>query len=646
MQVDGASANSPTIRYADDLTMSAPQILFGPDELLDRLAGGSRPVVFLVGSALTMPNGAGPGVAGVDDVIEIIRAHLNKPKGSDWQARSAAKQATKSFDAALAAAPDGGAKYQVAFAQLKARGDGADSVNAVIREAVLRARVTETTVALNDVAALAELERSADGWHLGPAVKALGLLVARHPRFRLAVLTTNFDPLVEVAIRAAGREAQAIELLGDGPLPILDPAVTSVIHLHGLWRSDTLHTPGALTVNRATLERALARLYEGVTLVVITYGGWDDVLMQALAKLTIDANSKPDVLWCFFERDIETIQRRYPNVLATLAKLRERAVWYAGIDCNIVLPHLRKRLDHEGELVGRGSLCSELFDALDQGNAIEIVGEPQMGRSRVLAWAAKQAAVFGKRAARLSAKELSRPTPEALLRKVAELLGCSEVVEAALYEQRALPNEADAARALRLLHGSWILVDDAEVLAVEDNGFTGGTFFSELRGAVQDRKIHWISASSQPLGDLFEARGLTSRFLNDAARTYAGGLDRTEVRSAFEARLGAKADAALALSGTLHRLVERVCKAEWTDIDETLRGLPDWAESLCALWWERSSREQRLLVAIAAGTAAACQSERERGDAVELCKRGLLVEVEGRFALNGGVWEAYVLRRG
>jgi hypothetical protein len=622
--------------------MSTSPTLFGSDALLDRLAGGGRPVVFLVGSALTMPIRGGPGVAGIDGVIEIVRGHLGKPKGSDWQAKAAAKQAVKSLDDALAAAPDGGARYQIAFAQLKARGDGADSLNAVIREAVLRARTSATPVALDDVAALAALERSAEGWHLGPAVKALGLLVARHPRFRKAVLTTNFDPLVEVAIRAAGGQAQAIELIGDGALPSSDPAITSVIHLHGLWRSDTLHTPGALTVERAALERALARLYEDVTLVVIAYGGWDDVLMQALAKLTIDASSKPDVLWCFFERDIETIKQRYPKVLTTLGHLRERAVCYGGIDCNAVLPRLRERLDHEGELLGRGSLCSELLDALDRGNAIEIVGEPQMGRSHVLRWAAKQAALFDKRAARVSAKELARPTPEALLRKVAEVLGCLEVVEAALYEQRALPNEADAARALRLLHGSWIVIDDAEALAVEGNGFSGGTFFAELRGAVQDRKIHWISASSQPLGDLFEARGLTSRFLNDAVRTYAGGLDRTEVRLALGARLGAKADAAIALSGTLHRLVERVCKAEWGDVDETLRGLSEWAEDLCSLWWERSPEEQRLLVAIAQGKQL---SGRERADAVELCKRGLVIEVGDGFALNGGVWEAYVRRR-
>jgi hypothetical protein len=476
-------------------------------------------------------------------------------------------------------------------------------------------------------------------------VKALGLLLTRHRRFARAVLTTNFDPLVELAIRSAGGQAQAIELLGDGSLPTADPVVTSVIHLHGLWRSDTLHTPGALTVERSVLVRSLARLYEGATLVVLAYGGWDDVLMQALADLTLDASSKPDVLWCFYEREGEAIARHYPKVLATLERLRERSVCYAGIDCDIVLPRLRERLDRESELLGRGSLCNELFDALDVGKAIEIIGEHHMGRSRVLAWFAKQANSHDKRAVRLSAKELATPTPEALLRKAADSLGCLREVEAELYKERALPTEIDAARALPLLYGSWLIIDDAEALAVPGNGFTGGVFFSELRGAVQAKSIHWISVSSQPLAKLFKRLKLTSPFLNDAVQTYAGGLDREEVNVALSARLGDKAPAAFELSGTLHRLVERLCQAEWGDIDETLRGLPDWAESLCSLWWDRPVREQRLLVRIAGGARLAELSKRERVHAAELRERGLLVEVGEEYALNGGVWEAHVRRQ-
>jgi len=617
------------------------------EALLDRLATGNRPVVFLVGAALTMPRGGSPGVADVNGVIEIIRAHLGEPKGpapADWRAKAAAKKAVKSFNEALKTAANDSAKYQIAFDQLKARGDGATSVNAVIRAAVLEARTVPTPVALDDTAALAELERSPEGWHLGPAVKALGLLLTRHRRFAKAVLTTNFDPLVELAIRSAGGHTHAIELLGDGSLPTPDPLVTSVIHLHGLWRSDTLHTPGALTVERSVLVRSLARLYEGVTLVVLAYGGWDDVLMQALADLTLDTSSTPDVLWCFYEREGEAIAHRYPKVLATLGRLRERAVCYAGIDCDVVLPRLRERLDRENELLGRGSLCNELLQALNAGHAIEIIGEHHMGRSRVLAWFAKQAELYDKRAVRLSAKELATPTPEALLRKAAESLGCLEEVEAELYKERALPTEIDAARALRSLYGSWLIIDDAEALAVPGNGFVGGNFFSELRGAVEAGDIHWISVSSQPLRELFEPY-LTSPFLNDAVQTHAGGLDREEVKVALSARLGVKASAAFELAGTLHRLVERLCQAEWGDVDEALRGLPAWAESLCSLWWDRPVPEQELLRRIADGATLVELSKGERAHAAELRKRGLLVEVGAEYALNGGVWEAHVRRQ-
>lgn len=43
-----------------------------------------------------------------------------------------------------------------------------------------------------------------DGWWLSPATEALGELVTKVPKiFGHAILTTNFDPLIEVAIRKA-----------------------------------------------------------------------------------------------------------------------------------------------------------------------------------------------------------------------------------------------------------------------------------------------------------------------------------------------------------------------------------------------------------------------------------------------------------
>lgn len=625
------------------MSQSSPQI-HGPDALIDRLADGSRPVVFLVGSALTMPHASGrPGVANVDGMLALIRARIGKPKGPGLASRSAATAALQEFDAALDPVRDGGMKYRLAFEHLKGRVDGASSVNEVIREAVLQARTGPDHPSLDDVDALAQLEASTEGWYLGPAVKSLGLIIARHRRrFGSAVLTTNFDPLVEVAIRAAGGQAHAVEFVGDGSLPTPDPVTTNVVHLHGLWRGDSLNTSFALTATREALTRSVARLYDEITLVVIGYGGWDDVLMRALAESTIDVGGKPDVVWCFFQRDPAAIHRQYPEVLGTLRQLRERSACYAGIDCNEMLPRLRARLDDECEIIGRGSVCTALLDALSAEQAVEIIGERWMKRSKLLAWMEDQAKRQGQRAARFSARELGgNPSPEALVRRVAVATGTETEVVAELRRERAVPQAQDVTRALKLLRGTWILIDDAEALAVPGHEF-GGTFFADLRSHVQAGDLHWVSVSSMPIGELFEQHGLTSQFLNDATKIHAGALDPREVELAMSARLGKRSAEAIRRTGTLPGLVHRACEAEWGDIDDVLQTLDRWAEGMCKAWWQRSSSERALLLRLADEPASSDLSSRQRTNAMRLVERGLAVETEGGFTLNGEVWRSYV----
>ncbi len=611
------------------------------DDLVQRLRGGSRPIVFLVGSALTMPTSpGGPGVCNVDTMIDLVRARVAVPKGD----RGAAKRASRTLEDALARVKDGGSRYQVAFEQLKALVDGADSINAVIREAVLKARTIPQTVDLDDPHALAQLERSADGWYLGPGVKALGLLVARgHGRFGRMVLTTNFDPIVEVGIRAAGGQAQPVDQIGDGALATADPIVTPVVHLHGLWRSDTLHTPGALTVDRAALRHSLARLYDEVTLVVLGYGGWDDVLTAALVELAADPNSRPDLVWCFYESDEQKIAERYAKLLAMFNRFGERVACYAGVNCNVVLPKLREAVDGEGELLGQEAVCEKLYDAIESGHAVEILGEPHMKRSRLLHWIKREWAKDAPIAV-INARELAAPDPEALIRTIAHAVARWTEVDDELHRHRSVPTTADAMRALALLHGIWILIDDADALARPDHGFTEA-FFAELRSLVQVQKLRWISVSRTPLGPLFHNHGLTSQFLNDARPIYAGGLDFALVERALGARLGSKATAAMTLTGTLPRLVYRLCKAEWGDVDQAMQDLPVWAEDMCALWWNRPPEEQALLKRAASGVSHSNLTSRERSDAAELFKRGLLIETIAGYALNGKVWEMYVQTR-
>lgn len=80
-----------------------------------------------------------------------------------------------------------------------------------------------------------DLESDGKSWRMPGSVRALGaLLVTRPELFGRRILTTNIDPLLEIAIRRAGGRAET-RLVGDDGTPPDDGTVL-VHHLHGYWR--------------------------------------------------------------------------------------------------------------------------------------------------------------------------------------------------------------------------------------------------------------------------------------------------------------------------------------------------------------------------------------------------------------------------
>lgn len=612
------------------------------DALVEGLVHGNRPVVFLVGAPLTMPTGGAPGVPGVSAMVTLIGDHLEATARDEAEGRRRRRRFAREVEKA-----DGSQRYQRAFDHLAKRGGGLDAANAVVRAAVLRARTDGATThdTVTDLAALAALEAQPDGWHLGPAVKALGLIAAGPDRrFGGLVLTTNFDPLIEVAVRAGGGAPHTVTHLGDGVIGAGHATGTRVVHLHGFWRDDTQHTGRQLTVDRPALRRSLARLLDTHTLVVMAYGGWRDAVAETLVELAADPTARPDIRWCFYQDDPISIERAHSDLLAVQGRLRGRMSCYRGVDCNVTLPRLRAELDREGELIGRRQLCDAIEEAMEDSHAVQILGEPYMKRSRVLKWAARTAETYlGLTPVRINAGALARPEPEALLRAIADGLGKYHEVDAALQRDRALPNVDDAIRCLPMVAGACVLIDDADALFEAGHGFEV-RFFDVLRSMVQAGELRWVSVSRQNINELFKQsrNGQSSDFLNDAQTFHAGGLDSAEIRRALTARLGKHADAAFEAAGTLPKLVYRLFGAEWGDVEGAITTLGAWSEGLCAVWWGRSNEEQRVLKQAVDGIAVDALSAHERQIAQRLVDRGLMIERDGAFALNGSVWSDFV----
>ncbi len=312
--------------------------------LVDRLSRGlsrsSRKITFLVGAPLSSPElPHHPGVPGVEGMIELIRQEL-----------AADPTAERKFLEEIAAS---GSRYQTAFEILLGY-RGQDVANDIVRRAVLKARNVHSLSGIpsdwKDSQDLEQLEQI-DGWELPIGMRTLGKILVRHAGvFGQTVLTSNFDPLLEVSIRSNGGRYYRTVLHGDGDLSQTSAEGAHVVHFHGFWCGrDTLHTPSQLRQIRPKLSQSLSRLLERSTVVVVGYSGWDDVFTKTLVDVVIDDNSAPDVLWTFLEADEGVIhaQRQATLLQLDLGLNRGRINLFKGIDCNTFFPRLLEELSDE-----------------------------------------------------------------------------------------------------------------------------------------------------------------------------------------------------------------------------------------------------------------------------------------------------------
>jgi tetratricopeptide (TPR) repeat protein len=317
--------------------MKEPLHFFGREELVYRLSKGlekrDQEVIFLVGAGLSAPMRPGsPGVFSTGEIINLVRQEF---------ASDSAQLA--SLNEALDLARE--KSYQAAFLFLQGR-LGQAAANEIVRKAVLGARLrdanfpeanTSARTLSDDDLRLIDLDSR---WELNPGTEALGKLIAHYPkRFGKIILTTNFDPLIEVAITRAGGEYFRTALHADGNLSQTEARGCHVAHLHGYWYgSDTLHTVSQLQHSRPHLRASLASLVRNKLIVVSGYGGWDDVFTDALLDAVCDDAANPEILWTFYEETPCVTEHLETRISAGIN--RGRVSLYAGADCNTFLPKI------------------------------------------------------------------------------------------------------------------------------------------------------------------------------------------------------------------------------------------------------------------------------------------------------------------
>lgn len=321
----------------------------GETELVDRLLNPlnlHEKFSFVVGSACsTAAREDEPGVPGVEGFIEFVLEMLS---GTPALEQLREKLEGGSTD-----------RYQTALAALQ-EARGQEAVGELIQKTTLRALQPEGGVmpryAIDDKKRFrVPMDEVYQAWWIPPAVDAIGGIVAENGLFfGMDILTTNFDPLLELAIQKSGMPFARVALDADGDLNAFGGTACRVIHLHGYWRATrTLHTPQQLSAHRPRLRSSLEQLLQHRTAIVVGYGGWDDVFMRALTDATMALENSVRVLWLFYPSKPEEVAKSHAHVLDALkpAIAAGRAELFTGIDAHAVMPGLRKALaDKSGVL--------------------------------------------------------------------------------------------------------------------------------------------------------------------------------------------------------------------------------------------------------------------------------------------------------
>lgn len=318
--------------------MITAQPLYSSDAFLNRIAveAQERPVMFVLGSPLTSPEQAGErGVPGVNGIIDLVRKQLSGIYDLD----------------AVLSGPSSDRYYQA----LEVLNAYLEEPTRLIRRAVLMDRLVEDSAEMTsrivqgEHSCITRFEYDVGNWHLGPGLEAIGRLIVGKPDvFGRVVLTSNFDPLIEISVRRAGGDATSIGIATDAHPDIVAPSSCRIIHFHGFWSgSGTLHRPDQLKQNRPQLLEAMCTYLREYTCVVLAYGGWDDIFMEALRTVLSSRSGSPRVFWAHFNADPDAVKRQQPPMLHELDRIsRSRDVFipYYGIDVNHFLPRLFDRL--------------------------------------------------------------------------------------------------------------------------------------------------------------------------------------------------------------------------------------------------------------------------------------------------------------
>ncbi|WGL97177.1 SIR2 family protein [Arsenophonus sp. aPb] len=275
-------------------------------------------VCFLFGSAISLPD-TGIGMPSTDEMVDIIRNYLSKfdIDGLDEYIRENNELTN----------------YQAAFEFLLAVCTQED-VKEILQLAVNRAKNSEGK------------------WILPKTCLDFAKLVFSDALKVRDILTTNFDPFIEESLEAVNSDRHLdinrivlTEDLSFDSSTSHNNVRINVIHLHGYFDSDTMHTPDQLTANRDEIIASLKRTLGHRKLYIIGYGGWDDIINQTLKEMVNEKKGKYNIRWAYFSDNEQEINKDNSAFFSALlpAQVLSRFHAYKGVNCRNIFEEVNRR---------------------------------------------------------------------------------------------------------------------------------------------------------------------------------------------------------------------------------------------------------------------------------------------------------------
>lgn len=265
----------------------------------------NKKISFILGSATTMSSD-GRGVPGVKEINEILKSFMIE---------------YDIYDSFISDQPEMSVveTYQKSFAYLLRVGD--------------QEMVREVMAIIMEKAQPAENE-----WYVSKCIDDLTKLLCETSIDVGVILTTNFDEVIEYSLHRAGRNPIIKDLTIDQPIGGTQGYVDNeiVVHLHGIWNRDTMHSITQLSALRPKIESSINNVLSGSKLYVLGYAGWDDIFLQALGSIVNDDDATYNIRWAFYEPVPEKAEADNKSLLTLVsdATANGRFQGYCGVDCH------------------------------------------------------------------------------------------------------------------------------------------------------------------------------------------------------------------------------------------------------------------------------------------------------------------------